>query len=582
MVLAGLGSLPLLRLLGCRAHPARESANGIDLIEAPNNLGLRPPRPGVEPGTWRGPAALERAGLARELRPARHRRLARPLYSPGPARGTRVRNGNALRTFSLDLAAEVERSLAGGGFPVVVGGDCSNLLGCLLGLRRAGGRGLVHVDGHSDFFHPGNYDAASVLGAAAGMDLALATGRGEELLTRWPGVAGPLVDDADTVQIGERNGVDAYPGLAGTAIEIITVQALRASGVEQTAGRALARVRDRGIDRAWLHVDLDVLDQTVLRAVDSPGTPGLTWVELADLIRALVGSRRIAGLDLAIYDPDLDPDGTQAQAIVACIGSALTRDRAAAASLPPPTCCPVIELRQYTLRPGQRELLIDLFEREFVETQEVEGMTLPGQFRDLDRPDRFVWLRGFADMESRARALAAFYGGPVWKAHGREASATMLDSDNVLLLRPADRRAAFSLDRLDRPAPGSAERSSGLVTATIYSLDRPPSADFIDFFDREMAPLLTAAGASLVARFVSETSPNSFPALPIREGENVLVSFAAFADEVAHERFVAALAGSAPWRDRVAGSLRARLAAPPETLRLAPTSRSLLGRRRAP
>ena len=100
-------------------------------------------------------------------------------------------------------------------------------------------------------------------------------------------------------------------------------------------------------------------------------------------------------------------------------------------------CCPVLELRQYTLRPGQRDVLVELFEREFVESQEALGMTLVGQFRDLDDPDRFVWLRGFADMTTRAQALHDFYGGAVWQAHREAANETMIDSDDVLLLRPA-------------------------------------------------------------------------------------------------------------------------------------------------
>src|SRR6478672_4727400 len=100
-------------------------------------------------------------------------------------------------------------------------------------------------------------------------------------------------------------------------------------------------------------------------------------------------------------------------------------------------CCPVLELRQYTLKPGQRDTLIDLFERHFVESQEAAGMTLVGQFRDRRRPDRFVWLRGFPDMEHRHQALEAFYGGPVWSAHRSAANGTMVDSSDVLLLRPA-------------------------------------------------------------------------------------------------------------------------------------------------
>ena len=105
--------------------------------------------------------------------------------------------------------------------------------------------------------------------------------------------------------------------------------------------------------------------------------------------------------------------------------------------------CPVVELRQYTLQPGQRDVLIDLFDRELVETQEAAGMAILGQFRDLDEPDRFVWLRGFDGMTSRAQALARFYGGPAWKTHSAHANATMIDSDNVLLLRPATAHSGF-------------------------------------------------------------------------------------------------------------------------------------------
>jgi arginase len=298
----------------------------LDLIDAPNHLGLRPLRPGVEPGTWKAPAALEGAGLVRAVRPDRHVRLARSEYRVDAQPGTRIRNGVSLREFSLELAGEVERSLQRGAFALVVGGDCSNLIGCALGLRRAGGRGLVHIDGHSDFFHPGNYDAASRLGSAAGMDLALVTGRGEAILTEWPGVPAPLVADPDAIQIGERDAGDpayAYRDIEETAIERFTVQTLHARGVAAVAGAAIERLGARDIARGWLHVDLDVLDQSVMPAVDSPGSPGLTYAELSELIATLIGSGRIAGLDVAIYDPDLDPDGRHAPEIVAAIASGL-------------------------------------------------------------------------------------------------------------------------------------------------------------------------------------------------------------------------------------------------------------------
>src|SRR5678815_968930 len=107
----------------------------------------------------------------------------------------------------------------------------------------------------------------------------------------------------------------------------------------------------------------------------------------------------------------------------------------------------VLELRQYTLHPGQRDALIDLFDREFIEPQEAAGMSVIGQFRDRDAADRFVWLRGFPDLASRAARLQTFYGGPVWQAHRDAANATMIDSDDVLLLRPVDPGAGFVLPR---------------------------------------------------------------------------------------------------------------------------------------
>lgn len=248
------------------------------------------------------------------------------------------------------------------------------------------------------------------------------------------------------------------------------------------------------------------------------------------------------------------------------------------ASLSSSPCCPIVELRQYTLRPGQRDVLIELFDREFVETQEAEGMKILGQFRDLDNPDRFVWLRGFPDMPERARALGAFYRGPAWKAHSKTANATMVDVNNVLLLRPARPASGFSLEKLRRPSPESKDLSKQVVIATIYYFDEIPGDDFLDFFEREVSPLLTDAGATIIGRFVTESSPNTFPALPVREGERVFVFFSTFRDGAAYERYLAELGRSPRWNGGLEKALSGRLERSPETLRLSPTARSLLGR----
>jgi hypothetical protein len=243
---------------------------------------------------------------------------------------------------------------------------------------------------------------------------------------------------------------------------------------------------------------------------------------------------------------------------------------------PEQTCCPIVELRQYTLHPGGRDVLIDLFDREFIEPQEALGMKIIGQFRDLDDRNRFVWLRGFPDMASRAQALQDFYGGPVWKAHREAANATMVDSDNVLLLRPASPASGFSLENKERSPTGSNEFRKELVVATIYYFDAAVSAGFVEFFEQTLKSAVTDSGASILGYFVTEDSENTFPALPVREGENVFVWFARFNDQAAYELHLAALGRSPRWRDEISKELALRLKQAPEVVKLSPTTRSLL------
>jgi arginase len=300
----------------------------VGIVTAPSSLGLRPNEKGKEPGTWRAPEVLLAAGLAKAVAARNIVKLARQPYDYAEQPGTRIRNGNTLRAFLLELAGAVQAEFAAGRFPLVLGGDCGVMLGGLYALRQSGGRGLLHVDGHSDFFHPGNYDTRARLGTAAGMDLALATGRGEPLLTQWPGIEGPLVADTDAIQAGEREAeqpdyADGYPDVLKTAITRLTIQQILRDGIPRTAERIAARFEERGIDRAWMHVDLDVLDERVMDAVDSPGQPGFDFTQLASLLKAAITSGRIAGMTVCIYDPDRDPRGRFARPIVQCLAEAL-------------------------------------------------------------------------------------------------------------------------------------------------------------------------------------------------------------------------------------------------------------------
>jgi hypothetical protein len=225
--------------------------------------------------------------------------------------------------------------------------------------------------------------------------------------------------------------------------------------------------------------------------------------------------------------------------------------------------CQVVELRQYTLHPGRRDELIDLFDREFVETQEELGMRVIGQFRNTNDPDQFAWLRGFPDMATRARGLQAFYGGPVWARHRNEANATMIDSDNVLLLQPAWNGSAISCASV-RAARGSTATPPGALDVAIIPLAEPPGARLLADCRDRIGPALACAGARVLGWYRTEYAPNNFPRLPVREGEHVVVAISLFDDPVALGRFLAG------------GAWERELAQPVEHLPLLPTARSAL------
>jgi hypothetical protein len=230
----------------------------------------------------------------------------------------------------------------------------------------------------------------------------------------------------------------------------------------------------------------------------------------------------------------------------------------------------VFELRQYTLYGGRRDTLISLFEKNFIEPQDAVGAHVLGTFRDLDDPDRFVWIRGFRDMPARQQALESFYGGPVWTAHKKEANATMVDSDNVLLLRALPPRPEFA---------GNAQASSGseaVYGITIYYLGSVDTAQFGKFFDHVILPHFNASGIEPVATLATNEAPNNFPRLPIREHDRVFLWMARWPSETDYKSFSAQLSAWSGWRDAAPESVLPALMRKPEQLRLKPTARSPL------
>ncbi len=244
-----------------------------------------------------------------------------PPYSQEVDRGTGILNGESLRAFSLDLAEKVGLVVGGSSFPLVLGGDCAILLGSMLALRRLGRYGLAFLDGHLDFRHPGN---SEIVGAAAGADLALVTGRGPDRTTNIDGLR-PLVRDRDVVALGEREDYPEWRDIHLTDITVWDLQKVRRVGPAEAAQRTLEKMNASGVEGFWVHLDADVLDDEIMPAVDSRQPGGLSYAELIELLRPLLGSPLAAGMQVTIFDPELDRDGEIAEQFTHALVEALSR-----------------------------------------------------------------------------------------------------------------------------------------------------------------------------------------------------------------------------------------------------------------
>lgn len=231
----------------------------------------------------------------------------------------------------------------------------------------------------------------------------------------------------------------------------------------------------------------------------------------------------------------------------------------------------VFELRQYTLVDGERDTLVNLFDAFLLDAQEEAGMRIVGQFRDLDAENRFVWIRRFPDMQARKDALAAFYYGPVWSRHRESANATMVDSDNVLLLRSID----GGVRNRSVGAPSADEATQAVVCVRVYPIAGPAAAALLDSVARHWPAAATALGGEAVLQLVTEPAENTFPQLPVRTGENVIVTVTRFADASAFEQYRQDRGQNQLFALHME-ALASSLVAEPCELRLAPTSRSRL------
>ncbi len=285
------------------------------ILEAPSTLGL------ATDGVERLPDRLLDLGLAERIQARRAGRLAVPPKDPTPDPETGTLNAGAIAAWSPKLADAVEAVLDAGEFPVVLGGDCTILLGTMLAFRRRGRYGLLFIDGNADFFQP----EAEPNGEGASMDLAFVTGYGPPLLTDIEG-RGPLVRPQDAVAFGFRDHEDQqeYGGQPlPEELKVLDLPAVRARGIEAAAREAVDHLTRADLEGFFIHLDADCLDDAIMPAVDFRVPGGLSWDELAAALRIALASGKAVGIEITIYNPRLDEDGSAGRGLTDLLVAAL-------------------------------------------------------------------------------------------------------------------------------------------------------------------------------------------------------------------------------------------------------------------
>ncbi len=284
------------------------------IIDAPSILGLH------DTGVQALPEALKKAGLMDRLNATFAGRVQPSmLYNPTRDPITHLLNGTSIALFSKDLSKRVNVEIRKKNFPIVLGGDCSILIGVLLGLRRIGRYGLFFIDGHSDFYQP----QASTTGEVADMELAIVSGRGPDILSNIEGLK-PLVLDDDIVVFGYRDAEQSISygsnNVRDTKMQVLDLSDVRNLGINEATSLAVSNfITNEDLSGFWIHLDADVLHDRIMPAVDYRlGNGGLEFSELSHILKTLTSQKAI-GMTITIYNPNLDSNGSIAKNFVECI-----------------------------------------------------------------------------------------------------------------------------------------------------------------------------------------------------------------------------------------------------------------------
>jgi arginase len=287
----------------------------ICIVEFPSNLGLKEPQPGKEPGVKKLPDWLWKHNLHKAINPKNILRLDPPKYSNIRDLETNILNANSLVDYAREQAYLINNLLSQNKFPFVLGGDCSILLGPAIALKQKGNYGLFYLDGHTDFMDV----SLSETGGVGGMIASIVTGNGHKKFTNILNLS-PYIKEENLWCVGNREYDDEYEDqIRNSTATYISLDALRKQGISNCVQLFLSQIKDKNLDGFWLHIDLDVLNDSVMPCVDSRTPDGLTYDEFNELTSYLFQSDKLSGFEITILDPDLDPTGKYTNDFVANI-----------------------------------------------------------------------------------------------------------------------------------------------------------------------------------------------------------------------------------------------------------------------
>lgn len=279
--------------------------NKVHIIECPSNLGLKEPQIGKEPGVKYLPEWLRKHNFHQYINPEKTLKIESPPYSNMKDPETRILNADSIAEYSVKQADIIMKLFAEGKFPLLLGGDCSILIGSAIALKQIGDYALFYLDGHTDFMDI----SLSETGGAGGMAASIVTGNGHKKLTDILNLA-PYIKEENLWCVGNREYDDEYENeIRNSQANYKSLEKLREEGIKKCVHSFLKELEEKQLDGFWLHIDVDVLNDEIMPCVDSRTSNGLTFAEFNSLIYQLLGSKMLAGFEITILDPELDPTG---------------------------------------------------------------------------------------------------------------------------------------------------------------------------------------------------------------------------------------------------------------------------------